>query len=57
MFIVKPTLSEDEKKTVMQEMTNAVGLSKEGRGICFSIPVEHVVGLSEKIKFEKKSEK
>lgn len=55
--VVLVITEKDEKKTVMQEMTNAVGLSKEGRGICFSIPVEHVVGLSEKIKFEKKSEK
>lgn len=45
----------DDKKTVMKEMTEAVGLSKEGRGICFSLPVDNVVGLMEKIKFEKKN--
>ena len=44
----------DEKKKVMEEITNAVGLSHEGRGICFSIPVDNVVGLSENIEFLKK---
>ena len=48
---------EKDKKKVMQEMTDAVGLSKEGRGICFSLPVDNVIGLSEKIKFEKKNKK
>jgi len=44
----------DEKKKVMEEMTREVGLSHEGRGICFSIPVDNVVGLTEKINFIKK---
>lgn len=44
----------DDKKKVMTEVTEAVGLSKEGRGICFSMPVDNVVGLSEKINFVKK---
>ena len=43
-----------EKKKVMQEITEAVGLSHDGRGICFALPVDNVVGLTEKIKFEKK---
>ena len=47
----------EHKKDVMKEITEAVGLSKEGRGICFSLPVDHAVGLSEKIKFEKKVDK
>ena len=42
----------ENKKSVMEEITNEVGLSHEGRGICFSIPVDSVVGLSENIKFE-----
>lgn len=44
----------EEKKKVMQEVTDAVGLSHEGRGICFSIPADNVVGLTEKINFIKK---
>ena len=44
----------DNKKKVMSEITDAVGLSKDGRGICFSIPVDNVVGLQENIIFEKK---
>ena len=44
----------EEKKKVMQEITEAVGLSHDGRGICFALPVDNVVGLTEKIKFEKK---
>lgn len=48
-------LSEEEKKKdIMNEITKEVGLSKEGRGICFSIPVDNVVGLTEQIKFTKK---
>ncbi len=44
----------DEKKKVMQEVTDEVGLSHEGRGVCFSMPVDNVVGLTEKINFIKK---
>ena len=44
----------DEKKKVMQEVTDEVGLSHEGRGICFSMPVDNVVGLTEKMNFIKK---
>ena len=43
----------NEKKKVMQEITDSVGLSHEGRGICFSMPVDNVVGLTEKIEFKK----
>ncbi len=43
-----------DKKKVMTEITDAVGLSKEGRGICFSMPVDNVVGLQEKSNFIKK---
>ena len=46
--------TKDNKKKVMSEITDAVGLSKDGRGICFSIPVDNVVGLQENIIFEKK---
>ena len=38
---------------LLKEITEEVGLSHEGRGICFSIPVDNVVGLTENIKFEK----
>jgi nitrogen regulatory protein PII len=42
----------EDKKDVMEEVSSAVGLATEGRGICFSIPVDNVVGLQENIKFE-----
>ena len=43
-----------EKRKVMEEVSKEVGLSHEGRGICFAIPVDNVVGLTEKINFIKK---
>ena len=52
--VVLVLTEKDEKRKVMEEMTREVGLSHEGRGICFSIPVDNVVGLSEKINFIKK---
>lgn len=45
-------ISEDsDKRKVMEEITKDVGLTTEGRGICFSIPVDNVVGLREKVNF------
>jgi nitrogen regulatory protein PII len=44
----------EEKRKVMEEITKEVGLSKEGRGILFAIPVDNVVGLTEKLEFLKK---
>ena len=52
--IVLIITEEKEKKKVMQEVTDSVGLSHEGRGICFSVPVDNAVGLTEKINFKKK---
>ena len=52
--IVLILVEKEEKKKVMEEITNVVGLSHEGRGICFSIPVDNVVGLSQNIEFLKK---
>ena len=52
--IVLILVDREEKKKVMEEITNEVGLSHEGRGICFSIPVDNVVGLSQNIEFLKK---
>lgn len=52
--VVLVIVEKDEKKKIMQEITDEVGLSHEGRGICFSIPVDNVVGLTEKINFIKK---
>ena len=37
----------------MEEISREVGLSHEGRGILFSIPVDNVVGLSERLEFLK----
>ena len=44
----------EEKRKVMEEITKAVGLSQEGRGILFAVPVDNVVGLTEKLEFLKK---
>ena len=42
----------NNKKEVMQEISESVGLATDGRGICFSLPVDNVIGLQENIKFE-----
>jgi len=42
----------NNKKEVMKEISESVGLATEGRGICFSLPVDNVIGLQENIKFE-----
>ena len=47
----------DQKRDVMEEVTESVGLATEGRGICFSMPVDNVVGLTENVNFEKIEEK
>lgn len=51
--VVLVLVEKDNKKKVMKEITDAVGLSHEGRGICFSLPVDNVVGLTENVKFIK----
>ena len=51
--VVLVLVEKSEKRKVMEEMTREVGLSHEGRGICFSIPVDNVVGLKENINFVK----
>lgn len=52
--VVLILVEKEEKKKVMKEITDEVGLSHEGRGICFSMPVDNVVGLTENINFIKK---
>lgn len=42
-----------EKRKVMEEVSKEVGLSHEGRGILFSMPVDNVVGLSDRLDFIK----
>ena len=44
--IVLVLVSNKIKHEVMNGINNAVGLNKDGRGICFSIPVDKVNGLS-----------
>ena len=51
VLIITP---KEEKHKVMEEITKEVGLSQEGRGILFAVPVDHVVGLSERLEFLKK---
>lgn len=51
--VVLILVEKDEKRKVMEEITSKVGLSKEGRGICFSMPVDNVVGLTQNINFLK----
>ena len=35
----------NERKKIMQEIADKTSLMEEGRGICFSIPVEEVYGI------------
>ncbi len=51
--VVLILVPKEEKRKVMEEITSEVGLSKEGRGICFSMPVDNVVGLTQNINFFK----
>lgn len=51
--VVLILVDREEKRKVMEEITSEVGLSKEGRGICFSLPVDNVVGLSKNVEFFK----
>ena len=50
VLIITP---KEEKIKVMEEVTKDVGLSQEGRGILFSVPVDNVIGLSERLEFLK----
>ena len=52
--IVLILVDKDNKKKVMQEVSTTVGLSHDGRGICFSLPVDDVVGLNDKLEFTNK---
>ena len=46
-------LAEDDKKTtIMNEIVATCGLKTPGAGICFSIPVDHVVGLKKELNIE-----
>ena len=47
----------EQKKDVMKEVSDSVGLATEGRGICFSLSVDSVVGLSKNVNFIKNEEK
>lgn len=40
----------EKKSEIMQSITKEVGLNTEGRGICFSLPVNDTVGLIETTK-------
>lgn len=51
--IVLILVDKESKKKVMKEVTDAVGLSHDGRGICFSIPTDAVIGLNDNLKFVK----
>lgn len=42
-----------QKRKIMEEINEAIGLSTEGAGISFSIPVENTIGLTDKINFTK----
>lgn len=51
--IVLILTEKQDKHKVMKEVTESVGLSHEGRGIMFALPVDNVVGLTDKINFSK----
>ena len=52
--VVLILVEKEEKRKIMEEISNVVGLSHEGRGICFAIPVDNVIGLSQNVEFLKK---
>lgn len=50
VLIITP---KEDKRQVMEEITKDVGLSQEGRGVLFSLPVDNVIGLTERVEFSK----
>lgn len=46
VLILVPT---DKKNDIMEAILNNCGLKTPGAGICFSLPVDHVVGLNKEI--------
>ncbi|MGI6529545.1 MAG: P-II family nitrogen regulator [Clostridia bacterium] len=50
VLIIAPN---DKKTEIMQSITKEAGLNKEGRGICFSLPVSEAIGLIENTKEQK----
>ena len=46
VLILVPT---EKKNNIMNEIVNNCGLKTPGAGICFSLPVDHVVGLNKEI--------
>ena len=49
--IVLIIVTKAHKHKVMDEITKATGLTSKAHGICFSLPVDGIVGLGEKINF------
>lgn len=47
--IVLILVSNDKKNSIMESILNNCGLKTPGAGICFSLPVDHVVGLNKEI--------
>ena len=50
--IVMIITKKEESKDVMKSILEAVGLSTDHKGICFSLPVDNVFGLASKIEVE-----
>lgn len=44
--IVLNIVSEKDKTKVMEEITKEVGIKTRGKGVCISLPIDDVVGLS-----------
>lgn len=42
VLIVAP---EQKKRTIMESISQAVGLNTDGHGICFSLPLNNIIGL------------
>ncbi len=47
LTLVKAT----NKKKIMQAIVDGANLNKEGKGICFSLPVEDVAGINHLLKY------
>lgn len=44
---------DEDKKQIMEAITDKVGITKDGNGIIFSLPVESVIGIGNHINFDK----
>lgn len=52
--ILLNVVKKEDKNKIMSQIVRDIGLENAGRGICFSLPVDYALGLSQGIEEEKK---